>query len=67
MKKILFISSLVLIFIAQSKAYFINGKYFTLEKCEYGNLGYEYGNVGYYKSSDGERAKVFFGTSWCEY
>lgn len=51
--------------------YFISGKYFRLEKCEYGSwqMGYEkkMGYIGHYKANDGESYKIFFGNRYCEY
>ncbi len=53
-----------------ANAYMIGGAYATLEKCEWGQYGYEYGNIGTYKIGFGASAKyyqIYFGQNYCQY
>lgn len=56
-----------IVLVSQMYAYMINGMYFTLESCVYGQMGYKFGYIGTYSSVSGERYQVFFSNKYCEY
>lgn len=70
MKKILFIILLVLSVCLSANAYMIGGAYATLEKCEWGQFGYQYGYIGTYKVGIGTSTQyyqIYFGQNYCQY
>lgn len=67
MKKLLGVFLLICAFSGVASAYIINDKYFSLKKCEWGQMGYKWGYIGHYQAIDGESVKIFFGESYCEY
>lgn len=70
MKKLLLAIFFMICFYTSSNAYMIGGAYATLEKCEWGQFGYEYGNIGTYKVGFGASAKyyqIYFGQNYCQY
>ncbi|MFX4277633.1 hypothetical protein ACOL3G_07150 [Aliarcobacter butzleri] len=70
MKKIFIAMLFILSFTISVNAYMIGRAYATLEKCEWGQFGYEYGNIGTYKVGFGSNAKyyqIYFGQNYCQY
>jgi len=64
MKKLL-LSLVVLFTVGFANAYNIGGAFAQLQKCSWGQFGYQYGYIGTYLAN-GQVYQVFFGNQFCK-